>query len=112
MISLVLDCAGEEPAAAELDLFSVLVQRPDVTASGRRIFGVNLGEAQASFRAGDGVAPRLQFGVDQHQRHEIARVGGEAVQLDRRRAIGDAAHVKDGELQGTPTCWAASPTPL
>src|ERR1039458_4764811 len=75
VVEFVLDNAGEQTAAAELDGHPFQVQRLHVHYIRAGDVGVDLREAQAAFRAGRRLADRLDFWIEQDQWENRKRVG-------------------------------------
>jgi hypothetical protein len=99
MIHLMLDGARQQPARAKFNRLQFFVQRLHVHKAGPGNFRENFREAQAAFAGGDRFANRLDFRIDEDERHDFVHVGGLALEFERGRAFGDFAHVNDGELQ-------------
>ena len=99
MVVFVLDGAGEQAAAGELDGLALVVDSPDFGQGGTFDFAVDFREAQAAFGSGDGFASGLDGGVDENQGHDGGDVGLFAVQLEGGRPVSDAAEVQDCQLQ-------------
>ena len=99
MVGFVLDCAGEQAAAAKFEGLAFPIQGLDVNHIGPGDFGENLRETQAALRADTGWPTGMISGLRSTSGMNSATSAGWPFEFERGGAVGNAPHVKDGQLQ-------------